>query len=109
MEIGEEGKTRLLDILYQQFGDETFADIQTAIEDGTLTKEQIDEMREEITEQMEEILGPLQYLLVDIPGLSQLEDAAGDLVFGGSLEELREKAANIELNESLFENVFEAH
>ena len=74
-----------------------------------MTKEQIDEMREEITEQMEEILGPVQYLLVDIPGLSQLEDAAGDLVFGGSVDELREKAANIELSESLFENACEAY
>ena len=99
----------LIPLINQQFGDETFADIQTAIEDGTLTKEQIDEMREQITEQMEEILGPVQYLLVDIPGLSQLEDAAGDLVFGGSVDELREKAANIELNESLFENACEAY
>jgi len=65
-------------------------------------------MREEITETMEEILGPLSLLLVDIPLLSDLENAAADLILGDEVEALRESAANMELNESLFENVCEA-
>lgn len=54
------------------------------------------------------MLGPLQYLLFDIPLISDLEDALGDAVSGEEFEAAREKAANYELDEDIFETLCEA-
>lgn len=77
------------------------------LDKGEITKEQVEELKERINEEIEEVLGPLQYLLFDIPLISDLEDAVGDIVVGEELEAAREAAANYELDEDLFENVYE--
>lgn len=48
-------------------------------------------------------------MLIDIPILSDLENAAADFVMGEELEIAREKAANMELpfSDGVFENVCE--
>lgn len=108
LEAGDSSKDKLLERLYSEFGDQKFAEIRTAIDNNEFSEEQITELREEITEQMEELLGPLALLAIDIPLLSDLENAVADLALGDEVEALRESAANMELNESLFENVCEA-
>lgn len=46
-------------------------------------------------------------LAVDIPFLSDIENAVADWALGEEVEALREAAANMKLDESLFENVCE--
>lgn len=107
VEAGEQAQEQLLELLYGQFGDERFAKLLTAIKNGEISKEDIDKLRDEITAQMEELLGPLKVLAIDIPFLSDIENAVADWALGDEIEKLRESAASMELNESLFENVCE--
>lgn len=96
-------KSKLLQVL----GEAPFSELQQAVEEGELSEEAVEQLRAEVEEQMLSLLGPLQWVLVDIPILSDLEDAAADWALGEELEEVRDAVANLELPESVFEPVCE--
>lgn len=77
------------------------------IDKKSFTQAEIDAMREKITEKMLELLGPFEYLLIDIPLLSYIEDKAGDLVLGEAADDIQEFARELELPESFFEEFCE--
>jgi hypothetical protein len=70
---------------------------------GSFTEEQVEQMRENITEQMLTLLGPFEYLMVRIPLLSYLEDKVGDLVLGEKAEEIQKFVSELKLPEFMFE------
>ena len=53
------------------------------------------------------ILGPLEYLLFDIPLISDVENFFGDWIMGDELDSLRKAAAELELDPDYFENACE--
>ena len=106
-ELGEQSARELWQNMLKQFGNEEFAELKNTLDNGGLTEEQIQALRDEITDRMLEFLGNWQYLLIDVPLLSDIEDAVGDLVLGDEAEKLRQYAAEMELNESMFENICE--
>lgn len=108
LEVGNSTGKELMKKLFEEFGNDDFSELQKAIADGNFTEEQIDELRENLTNKMIELLGPWKYLAVDIPLLSDLENAVFDAFTGEEVEELRQMAANIELPEDYFENACEA-
>ena len=62
-------------------------------------------MRELIDDEINVLLGPLQYLIFDIPFLSDVEDYIGDQLISEELEEkLRKTSTSIELDSENFEN-----
>ena len=71
------------------------------------TKEQIEELRDTLTEEMEAILGPWAWLLVEIPLLSWAENKVADWVLGEEVEALRKAVAEYEIPEDFFENICE--
>ena len=93
--------------IYKAIGDGDFARLQKALDDNRLTEAQIEQLRERISDEINTYLGPLQYLLFDIPGLSYLEDKLADAVIGEELEAARKKAVEYELPEDYFENACE--
>lgn len=103
-DAGQQIKNKIL----EQFGNSDFVKIQEAIDSGGLTEEQIDTLREQITDQILEIMGPFKYLAVDIPILSDIENGIIDFFTGDEIEELRQYAAEFELPESYFEEACEA-
>ncbi len=103
-EVGEQQARQLWKQMLEQFGNQEFAELKNALDNGGLTEEQIQALRDEITDKMLEFLGNWQYLLIDIPIVSDIEDAVGDLVLGDEAEELRQYAAELPINESMFEN-----
>jgi hypothetical protein len=108
LELGEEGAKNIWKKLLEEFGKGEFAELQAAIDDGTLSKEQVEKLREQLTEKMLELLGPVKYLTMDVPILSDVENAVADVLMGEEVEELRKYAAEFELNEEWFENACEA-
>ena len=108
LEIGEQAAGDIWKKLFEEFGSGEFSEIQAAIQSGSLSKEQIEELREKLTEKMLELLGPVKYLTMDIPILSDIEDAAAEMLMGEEVEALRKYAAEFELKESWFENACEA-
>ena len=89
-------------------GEGDFGELQAMLDKGDITEEQVEQLRELISDEIDEMLGPLQYLLFDIPLISDLEDALGDVALGEEFEAAREKAANYELDEDIFETLCEA-
>jgi hypothetical protein len=65
----------------------------------------VEQMRELIDDEINVLLGPLQYLIFDIPFLSDVEDYIGDQLISEELEEkLRKTSTGIELDSENFEN-----
>lgn len=93
--------------IYEAIGDGDFTRLQKAIDDNSLTEAQIEQLRELISDEIDTMLGPLQYLLFDIPGLSYLEDKLADAVIGEELEAVRNKAVEYDLPKDTFENFCE--
>ncbi len=91
----------------EEFGNKEFAELESAIQNGEISEQQIEELQEKLTAIIEELLGPVQYLTVRIPLLSDAEDAAADLIIGEELDSVRESIAERELPESWFENACE--
>lgn len=108
LEAGESAGRQLKQEIYDEFGDSELAELQKAIDSNTLTEEQVEALRQEITDKALEIIGPLKYLAVDIPLLSDLENAVVDLFTGDEIDELRKYAAEFELPEDYFEVACEA-
>lgn len=106
-EVGTNGVKDLWKDVLQEFAGERFAELKSAIATGEISEEQMNQLREELTEEMVEILGPWRHLTVRIPILSHIEDAAADAILGDEVDALRKAAAEFELPESLFENVCE--
>lgn len=79
--------------------------MQDALERKELSKAQVEQMRELIDDEINVLLGPLQYLIFDIPFISDVENYIGDKLIGKELEEsLQRGSANIELSADNFEN-----
>ena len=108
LELGEQGANDIWKKLLEEFGKGEFAELQAAIDSGAVSKEQVEQLREDLTEKMLELLGPVKYLTMDIPILSDVEDAVADVLMGEEVEALRKYAAEFELNEEWFENACEA-
>ena len=106
--IQDEARQLWQDMLDQFFGDEFSALQELVDEGGELTEEQIAELRENLTEKALEIVGPWRWLAVNIPLLSDVENAVADWALGEEIESLREFAAEFELPEDYFENACEA-
>jgi len=108
LELGEASPEKVADLkkeLLDSIGDGDFSKLPDAIERNNLTETQVAEMRDLISSEIDELLGPLQYLLFDVPFLSDLEDAAADMVISEELEQrLQNGAAEIELPAEQFEN-----
>lgn len=108
LELGEASQEKVADLkkkILDSIGNGDFSKLQDAIERNNLTEQQVAEMRDLISSEIDELLGPLQYLLFDVPFLSDLEDAAADLVISEELEQrLQNGAAEIELPAEQFEN-----
>lgn len=106
-EAGESVGSNMRALILDQFGGGKYKELAAAIDSGQLSKETIEQLRDEITDEILELLGPLQVLAIDIPLLSDLENAAVDLFVGDEVEALRKAAAEMSLSESLFENFCE--
>ena len=110
LELGDESGDRVsevLNTLLRELGDGKFVELQEAVNNKKLTKEQIDDLRDTLTEEMEAILGPWAWLLVDIPLLSWAENKVADWVLGEEVEELRKAVAEYDMPEDFFENICE--
>jgi hypothetical protein len=107
---GEGAVAIMQEKLQEQFGGGAYAEVQKAIKDGSLNKEQVEALRDRVMDDINEVLGPFEYLLVEIPGLSWLEDKAADAVLGDEVERLRDSMANLEVPfaDELFENICES-
>jgi len=107
LELGEASKEKIANLkneIQKSIGDGDFTKLQDAIERDALTKEQVEQMRDLISDEIDELLGPLQYLLFDIPFVSDVEDAIGDMLIGEELEEsIQQAASKIELPSDTFE------
>jgi len=106
-EAGGNGRD-LLHMIARDFMNEEFADLTMAIENGDLSPEQLQALRDQITDRILENLGPLEILAIDIPGLSDVENAVTDALLGESTESARKFVAEFMLPENLFENACEA-
>ncbi|MBK8186282.1 MAG: hypothetical protein IPK77_02975 [Cellvibrio sp.] len=107
LEIGERNAKLAWKRMAEEFGNKEFAELESAIQNGEISEQQIEELQEKLTAIIEELLGPVQYLTVRIPLLSDAEDAAADLIIGEELDSVRESIAERELPESWFENACE--
>ena len=110
LELGSESGDQVAKLkkeLYDAIGEGDFARLQEAIDENRLTEEQIKQMRELISEQIDTMLGPLEYLLFDIPGMSDLENALADSLLGEELEEARKAIVDYDLPEDILENLCE--
>ncbi len=108
IEAGSNAKD-LFKSLYQEFASEEFSELQAAVDSGELSEEEIERLREKITEKAEEVFGPLKYIIFRIPFISDLEDDAADYLLGEEIDEIREFISNKELpgSDFFFENVCE--
>jgi hypothetical protein len=109
IEAGEGAAETLRKALIDQFGAGEFADLQKKIAAGEFDEATIEELRENITDQVESLLGPVELLLIEVPGLSWLENKAADLLLGDSVEAARETVAELKipLGDVILENVCE--
>ncbi len=105
---GSDDAKNLFKQMVSEFAGDEYGELLAAMESGELTEEMVDQLREKIVEKMQEILGPVKWLFVRIPILSDIEDAAADYVLGDEVEALRKHAAEMKLPEFLFENACEA-
>jgi len=104
IEIGSSGAASLKQTLWQEFKE---SEIGGLYDQNSFTEEEVQELREAITDKMLELLGPFSYLMIDIPLLSYLEDKAGDLILGEKAEEIQKFARELKLPEFLFEGFCE--
>ncbi len=88
-------------------GDGDFTALQKQINSNKLSEAEVKVLRDKIDEEIESMLGPLQYLLFDIPGLSYWENKLADAVIGEELESVRKKATEYQFPEDNFENLCE--
>ncbi len=100
---GDDASKKLQKAILDQFGDSEFVELRKAVIDNNLTKEQLEALRESITEKMLELMGPFKYLAMDIPLLSDVENAVVDLFLPEQIDQIRDFAANLELPEDYFE------
>ncbi|WP_416398395.1 hypothetical protein [Allohahella sp. A8] len=103
IEVGAGKAEKIVGDLQRRFVGPEYAAVQKAIDDGTFSEEAIAELRENITDQILGILGPWQYLAVDIWGLSWIENGIGDILLGDEAEALREAVAQQDLSSSPFD------
>ncbi|AJD48640.1 hypothetical protein S7S_11140 [Isoalcanivorax pacificus W11-5] len=106
IEAGDAGRD-LTKRLMDELGGNDFADLQKALSDGEFSQEQIEEFRVLIGDQIDELLGPLEYLFFEIPLISRAENAAADWVLGEEVEALQEWVADVSLPTWLMENLCE--
>ncbi|WP_157619272.1 hypothetical protein [Psychromonas aquimarina] len=106
LHLGDGAGAKIEELLYNEFGGQ-YAEIQKAIKEGSLTEEQLEKLREKLFDEVMAILGPLEYLLFDIPLISDIEDFFGDWIMGDELDSLRQAAAELELDPDYFENACE--
>jgi hypothetical protein len=108
LELGEASKDKIADVkdkILKSIGDGDFTKLQDALERKEFSKAQVEQMRELIDDEINVLLGPLQYLIFDIPFLSDVEDYIGDQLISEELEEkLRKTSTSIELDSENFEN-----
>ncbi|WP_143595700.1 COG1470 family protein [Tamilnaduibacter salinus] len=97
IEAGEGAVDTMTSAVIDQFGGGEFAQIQKKIASGEFDEADIDELREKIVEEVESLLGPLELLLVDVPGLSWLENKIADAILGDSVESARKTVAELEI------------
>jgi hypothetical protein len=109
IEAGESAAETLRSAVIDQFGRGEFAELQKKFAAGELDEATIEELRENITDQVESLLGPVELLLIEVPGLSWLENKAADLLLGDSVEAARETVAELKipLGDVILENVCE--
>jgi len=109
IEAGEGAAESLRKTLIDEFGGGEFANLQKKIADGEFDEADIDELRESIVKEIESLLGPLKVLLVDIPGLSWLENKIADTILGDSVESARKTVAEMEIpfGDDVLENLCE--
>jgi len=105
-ETGEQGK-EVLNKLMTEIGGGQFVELQKAINNKEITAEQVEGLRDNLTDEMEKILGPWAALLIDIPLLSTVEDKFADWVVGDEVESIRKALVDYEIPEDYFENLCE--
>jgi hypothetical protein len=109
IELGSENNIgELSKQLLNAVGDGDFAKLQEQIANNTITEQDIEILRDRISDEISAFLGPLSFLLFDIPGLSYIEDKTADYILGEEVEALRESFANYELDGDTFENACES-
>jgi hypothetical protein len=100
IEAGQSAADTIKDRLWAEFEETEMSELY---KNGSFTQGQVEQMRENITEQMLTLLGPFEYLMVRIPLLSYLEDKVGDLVLGEKAEEIQKFVSEFKLPEFMFE------
>jgi hypothetical protein len=90
-----------------ELGKGPFVELQQAINNKELSAAQVDALRDKLIAEMEALLGPWAWLLVDIPGLSWLENTVADWAVGDEGEILRSAIVEFDLSEEHFENLCE--
>jgi hypothetical protein len=105
-ESGEQGK-EVLNKLMAEIGGGQFVELQKAINNKEITPEQIEALRDNLTAEMEKVLGPWAALLIDIPLLSTVEDKFSDWVVGDQVESIRKALVDYDIPEKHFENICE--
>ena len=106
IEAGDAGRD-LTKRLMEELGSNDFSDLQNVLSDGEFSQEQIEEFRVLIGDQIDELLGPLEYLFFEIRFISRAENAAADWVLGEEVEALQEWVADVSLPTWLMENLCE--
>jgi hypothetical protein len=107
LELGERNAKLAWKKMAEGFGNKEFAELESAIQSGEISEVQIEALQEKLTAIIEELLGPVKYLTVRIPLLSDVEDYAADQIIGDELDSAREAIAEQKLPESFFENACE--
>ena len=80
-----------------EFGNGKYLQLQEAIDNNTITSAQVEALKDEIEDQVLALLGPFRILLVEIPIISDLEDAVADIILGDHIEEIRDGIANVSI------------
>ena len=110
LELGDESGKKAADMfkaIMSELGKGPFVELQEAINNKELSAAQVDALRDKLTAEMEALLGPWAWLLVDIPGLSWLENTVADWAVGDEAESLRSAITEFDLPEEYFENLCE--
>jgi len=110
LELGDESGKKAADMfkgIMSELGKGPFVELQQAINNKELSVAQVDALRDKLTAEMEALLGPWAWLLVDIPGLSWLENTVADWAVGEQIESARSGLVEMELSSDFFENLCE--